>query len=202
MQDVARRYAEITEELGAVQQSRSAFQLAHFVVARHGRIEDGAGPRMRLQALVELRGICQGIRMTEIEVERKRRELIRLEKEEVISQDPDLDREALLMQLDDLLLSHAAALREFEVLSAILDQLPQYTREEHDAHELRYWEQRLARQLVQNQIALNHGLDRGDVEAVHEAMRLPLVPVGCVNIQLPSPEDYMLPALEEEDGNS
>lgn len=199
--DFREQYFAVTDELREVQQSRSAFQLAHFVVARHGRVEDGAGPRQRLQALIELRQICINLRTLQIEMERARRALQRLEGADCGSDDPDLDHELHLIRMEDMEISYAATLREYEVLASILEHLPRYSREEHDAHELQYWEQRLARQLVQNQIALNHGLDRGDVEAVHEAMREPPIPVGCIEISLPAPEDYLLPQ-EEHNGTN
>ena len=57
LNEITSKFDMVQEELLEIGQSRSNFALVHFVVGRHGNLEDGAGPRMRYQALRELRNI-------------------------------------------------------------------------------------------------------------------------------------------------
>lgn len=159
-------YAGIQEELKALIQSRSDFQLAHFVVGQHGSLESGAGPRMRYQALLELQALRGDIARSVIQRERLRREIERLEQTDPPDKDLDVAERRISLAEADVRIS--GRMREFDALFQILQALPHYSHEEFEQAEADYWRQRLSRQLRQGQHAAITGYDRGDLAAAEQ----------------------------------
>jgi hypothetical protein len=169
LQIIDKIYAGLHEELVEISQSRSAFQLVHFVVQSHGNIESGAGPRMRYQILREMQVMRGEIAKQVVDKERILRELTRIEKKEVpdvVDQDLDVMEKKIL--LANIEVELAGRLREFNVLHKILQTIPKYTREDHDNAEVKYWTQRLERQYRQGLVASHAGIDRGDLTAMEQ----------------------------------
>jgi len=172
--DISGTLAQVTREMLETSVSRTPFQLAHFVIHYHGGIDDGAGPIMRQQALTEINNIMTSIMTTRIELERKHRQAARLRDKK--PEDYDLDLALLEIQTRKEWITLHRKLREYIVLVEILDQLPTYTWQEFQAEEPRRWANRLLRQCDEYHEALVRGLDRGDVQAIHQGQTCDVLP--------------------------
>lgn len=165
---------EIQNELLEINQNRSDFALVHFVVERHGPIEQAAGPRQRFQALRELQTIRGEVIREGLRYERCKREIERLKAEAPL--DADLDIAEKKLEMLELEVSIASHLREFATLKNILNALPRYSQEEHQKAEAEYWTFRLTRQLLSSRDASLTGFDRGDLEAMLQATDNEILP--------------------------
>ncbi len=127
---------ELTEAIKAIQQPRTNFQLAHFVVGQHD-----TEPRRWWQCVLELQLKIQSLKRAQIERRRTMRRILALE-----AGDPDARDEAALLRLgiEETDLAILGAVRETEALYAIFKSFPRsYSREELDAAEAEYWQKRL-----------------------------------------------------------
>lgn len=174
---------KVYEELSNVAVGRTPFQLVHFVVQSHGSIEEGAGPIMRLQALTEMENCINGIIMSKINLERLKRKDERLKSSN--EQDSDLDIAENLLHIRTETLRLTKKLREYYVLQAILDELPEYTWEDFQNMEPKRWTNRLFRQCDEYHKAYIEGLDRGDIQAIKQGIcRDVLDEVGNISEEL------------------
>ena len=166
-EDINETMQTVFKELSETAASRTPFQLARFVVQSHGTLEEGAGPIMRHQALREIENVMDGITHTRLNLERLERKNARLRQAK--PEDFDLDIMENNLQMRREILTLTTRLREYYVLKAILDELPEYTWKEFNALEPKRWANRLLRQCDEYHEALVQGLDRGDYQAIKQA---------------------------------
>jgi hypothetical protein len=137
--DDQNRFAEAVR---AIQQPRTDFELAHFVVGQHE-----ATPRQWAQCTLELQLKIQNLRRAKIKERQILRRITRLEEK---GTDVAIDRAELLkLDLEDQALAVIGAVREVQALYALWQSMPTFSREELNAAEPEYWRQRLARQASQ-----------------------------------------------------
>jgi len=163
--------------------SRSPFQLARFVVHSHGRLEEGAGPIMRQQALREIETCLEGIARIRIEIERAKRDIARLDERKPPDFDLDIMEKQIILRRGTV--SLVKKLREYYTLKAILDELPRYTWQEFNELEPKRWANRLLRQCGEYHESLVQGLDRGDLTALKQGMSDDVLPdIGKITDEL------------------
>lgn len=131
--EVKEKYIELLDSFDAVAQSRSDYQLEHFVVKDHETLE-----RQFLQVVIELQVKSSTLRRAVI----NRRKLVKRIQDE---QDPD-EKELLLIDLEDLDFGMKGAVREFNTLYGIYYNLPKFTADDIQKAEADYWKLRLTRQ--------------------------------------------------------
>jgi hypothetical protein len=208
LEKVESRFKDIQDELLEINQSRTPFQLVHFVVQRHGPLEAGAGPRQRYQALRELH-VMRGEMARQILKQRRLSREIDFLREGKSSDGHDLtqannfaDLEIAekAIELADLEVNLKGLFREFDTLCQILDALPKYTYEQFQELEPLYWRQRLERQAVQSRTSVVTGYDRGDIESLAQATDEEILPgvgrVDQIGFPIPGitqPVDEILP---------
>jgi hypothetical protein len=171
------RFKDIQDELLDINQSRTPFQLIHFVVQRHGPLEAGAGPRQRYQALREIHVMRGEMARQILKQKRLAREIDYLREgksaEGFVLSSPnnfaDLEIAEKAIEIADIEVNLKGLFREFDTLCKILDALPRYTYEQFQELEPQYWRQRLERQAVQSRTSAVTGYDRGDIESLAQA---------------------------------
>jgi hypothetical protein len=143
MNDLITKFeSELAGAIEAIQQPRTDFQLAHFVVGQHD-----TEPRRWWQCVLELQLKIQSLKRAQIERRRTMRRILELE-----AGDLDARDEAALLRLgiEETDLAIIGAVRETQALYAIFRSFPKsYTREELDDAEAEYWQKRLVRQARQ-----------------------------------------------------
>ena len=155
----------LRDDIDAIQQNRSNFQIKNFVVAQH--MTPG---RQRMQCVLELQIKMFNIRDAQLEAEKIGIEIEQLQSE--VQADKFTDRLNAVeikkkeLQLAQIELSRLSQVREAECLYSILQSLPKYTREQYEEEEQLYWTMRL-----QEQIELSAVNDRGNLQAVNQINR-------------------------------
>ena len=130
---------DIQLSLAECQMPRTRYQLEHFVVGAHDT------PEMRfvqvcreLEALhYTIKEVAMQVRKTEYEIEDLREKGDRISQVEADIKELGLERTRLVA---------IGAVREYDTLIEIYDQIPHFTREQIDASQPDYWQQRLGRQ--------------------------------------------------------
>jgi hypothetical protein len=153
--------SELRDAIVAIQQPRTAYQIAHFVVGQHD-----TEPRRWMQCVLELQLKLQSLRRAQVERRIALRKIAALR----ALGNSETDDEAALLEID--LEAHAlavvGAVRETEVLLAIFRSFPrQYTNAELNAAEEEYWQQRLTRQAKHSLVATGR-IGAGDLDALHQ----------------------------------
>lgn len=156
---IAQAESELRDAILAIQQPRTDFQLAHFVVGQHD-----TAPRQWSQCVLELSIKLNAIKRAEIERRKAERRLAILER----SSDPDSQDDAALMRLD--LEQHDLAMlgarREAETLLAIFRAFGRtYTHAELMEAEEEYWVKRLTRQAKHSLVATGR-IGVGDLDSL------------------------------------
>lgn len=158
---------------------RSNFQLKHFVIGQHDT------PEMRYrQILIEAKSLLFRIKHVEIEIEIIKRKIEKLEasKDEVKHLKAAQKRLSLGVTLETL----EAAKGELNYLIELSKEYSNYTLEEIEANQSKYWEKRLIRQATTDRIALDQGISTGNAES--------LINVNLINIDFTA--DLMQKQLE------
>lgn len=171
--DIVKRIEKLRDDIEAIQQPRSDFALHHFVVGQH----DMPG-RQRQQAVLELQIKMFNIRRAQLD----EKKLI-IEQERFRESDDPLDHieaEKIDIDLAELRLARMGAIREATALLAILDQLPQYTYEQYQEEEAKYWQARLSRQALQDMRAAGT-IGAGNLEAIAQTYRELGKPADALN---------------------
>jgi hypothetical protein len=149
--------SELDEAIKAIQQPRTNFQLAHFVVGQHV-----CEARRQYQCVLELQIKRQHLRRAEIQQRQIQRQIEKLEAKAT----PEALDAAQLMRLDleDHAMAVLGATREAQCLWSIFKSFDHiYTREEHDDAEAQYWQRRLTMQAQQDLSATGRvGADNQD----------------------------------------
>lgn len=178
------------EAFEAIQQPRSDFALAHFVVAQHD-----TPARQWAQAVLELQIKVFNIRRAQVD-----RERIDIDIEEIrrrlhspllrrsVRRRLELDLVAKDVDAKDVDLARLGAVREAETLYAITKQIERqandgqpFTYEQLQAGEAEYWQLRLSRQAY---LAARGAIDPGNGDAILQTMTEP----GEVRPQLLPPD--------------
>jgi hypothetical protein len=142
-----------------VAQPRSDYAIERFVVGEHETQE-----RQYAQCVTELWRKATSIRRAEIELAKKERE--------ISSCSDDLDQELLALDMEEIRFAIAGAQAEFQTLFRIFESLPDFTAEELQAGEERYWTLRLARQ-AQIDIEATGRVGVGNLDALRQAGMTP-----------------------------
>jgi hypothetical protein len=154
----------LREDIDAIQQNRSNFQLKNFIVAQHQ-----TPGRQRMQCIDELTTRLFNIRLMQLDAEKLNIEIEKLESggERYDSFEEKLrhvDIEQKKLQLARGELFRLNQVREAECLYAIAQSLPKYTREQYEEEEPLYWALRL-----NEQIELVN--DRGNIQTLKQIDR-------------------------------
>jgi hypothetical protein len=152
--------SELAGAINAIQQPRTSFQLAHFVVGQHD-----TEPRRWWQCVLELQLKIQNLKRIQIE---RRRTMRRVEVLE--HGDEDARDEAALLRLgvEETDLAILGAVREVQALYGIFKSFARsYTREELDAAEAEYWQKRLVRQ-ARHEISATGAIGVGNQDALEQ----------------------------------
>lgn len=173
-EDITGTLQSVFHELTETAVSRSPFQLARFVVHSHGTLKEGAGPIMRQQALREIETCMEGITRARINIERLERKNARLNQTK--PEDFDLEIAENVVTIRREIISLMRKFREYRVLQAILEELPQYSWQEFNELEPKRWANRLLRQCDEYHESLIQGLDRGDYQAIKQARSKDVLP--------------------------
>ena len=142
---------------------RTRFQLEHFVINEHDCPE-----RQFLQAVTELKSLRDGTIIDWLEQQK-----IKIEIKRLLATGDEIDAiEATKKQyiLGTMQESMAYREREIKILSDALKKFPKmYTYEEIEASEEGYWEKRLTRQMAEDLVSAQTGINPGNLRAVIQA---------------------------------
>lgn len=120
-----------------VVRERSDYQLRHFVIGQHDT------PQMRYrQILMEVKQLVMKIRLAELDVEKKRIKLDRLDNDALDQIKAEQLRLGMAVTLDSI----EGARRELAFLMQLAEEYPQYTAQDIEDNQQEYWEARLQRQ--------------------------------------------------------
>jgi hypothetical protein len=129
----------IDEAIAEVQQSRSAYQLVHFVIGQHDT------PEMCFyQLCLELQSLQLKLRVAEINVRKQKVHIARLK--ETGDELDALEAEEREVELENGIVVQRGAEREYEILVDLFNSCQHFTRDEIDHAQPEYWEKRLTRQ--------------------------------------------------------
>jgi hypothetical protein len=148
--------SDLVSYMADMQQSRSNFQLDHFVVNQHDTEE------MRfVQCLLELQQLRSTIKISQLSIKKTKIEIARLL---ATGNEIDaIDAEIKTISLEDTLMISAGAVRELAYLLKIYDSFPKkFTRKEIEQAQEDYWTKRLVRQAELDLIG-----NRGTVNPAH-----------------------------------
>jgi hypothetical protein len=141
---------------------RSDYQLRHFVIGQHDT------PEMRYrQILLEAKDLIFKIKNAELSLEITRRKIDKLE-----ASDKETDhikaqqrRLGMALTLDAL----EGAKRELEYLVELSKDYRHYEPDEIEANQAEYWEKRLTRQATTDRMALEQGVNAGNLASMMNA---------------------------------
>lgn len=138
---------EVFKSMEEMQQSRSDFQLRHFVLNQHDTDE------MKFyQCVIEIQQLYYTIKTVFLEIKKMEVEIknLKLQNTEI----SNIDAEIKEVALEQTTLVAVGAVREFKTLLNIYNEFnKKYTREDIENNQLTYWNQRLQRQSVLESIA-------------------------------------------------
>ena len=140
LQDISKLFTpDIVATFAEVHQPRSAFQLMNFVVGQHDTEE-----MQYYQCITEIQALYYTIKQVSLELKKTQIEIDKLR----ATGDEINEIEAQIKELgiEQTQVVAVGAFRELEVLLAIKDSYPAYTRKEIEAGQSIYWEKRLNRQ--------------------------------------------------------
>lgn len=156
----------LREDINAIQQNRTNFQIENFVVGQHFTPQ-----RQKMQCITELRTRLFNIRGYQLDAEK-----LNVEIEQSCQGGDRMDSfedrlchveiEKKKLQLAQIELERLSQVREAECLYAIAQSLPHYSYEEYQEAEDLYWKLRLNEQLELSNIG-----DRGNLQAIKQINR-------------------------------
>jgi multidrug resistance efflux pump len=159
---LAERFTTIYDTVAAIQQSRSEYQLRHFVLAQHDT------PEMQFyQCCIELRSVEFALANAKLQQER-----LELEVERLRSTGDAVDAvDAKIKQLE--LDNHAIELdglkREAVILRRLFAEMPHFSRDEIERAQPEYWRARLNRQAVLQRAGGQVGIGWAQLDAMRQA---------------------------------
>jgi len=178
---------KIREKMKNVPFGNSVFQIQHFISNDH------TPERNYRNALLQLHGKLNALQ--ECAFRRRRKEIDIEEMEEKLadlSKSPEMrkyeirrvkiDLEEARLQLDNEIKFIEDAMVEVKAYEKILDELPDFTREEFEQSEKGYWEQRLLND-ARRQIESNGRVDAGFLDSLEKiGLRVKLLPEGGFHV--------------------
>jgi hypothetical protein len=141
---------------------RSDYQLKHFVIEQHDT------PEMRFrQIIIEAKDMLYKIKQTEISLEISKRQIEKLEasSNEIDHLKAKRKRLDMAITLDVL----EGAKQELNYLVELSKDYRHYTSEEIEANQSDYWQKRLTRQANTDRMALEQGINVGNLESMMKA---------------------------------
>jgi len=154
IEPIERKYDELHEQFLEAFQGRSDFQISNFVVGAHKSPE-----RQFAQCMAELQAKYFSIKRADI----NRRRL----KHEIENSACPFDIEEKEVTLQELSIALTGALREFDTLYQIYQQLPKFKNQELQEAERGYWLDRIAEQ-SQRDIEASGTVSSGNAEALRQ----------------------------------
>lgn len=146
---------ELHEAFYEIFQGRSNYQIENFVINAHCTPE-----RRYAQCVLELQNKYYSIKKADI----SRRKL----QQEINNSKCPFTIEEIELELEQLELAIFGALREFDILYKIFQQLPKYNNEQLQQSETKYWIERLSTQ-AQQDIEAHGTISVGNAEALRQA---------------------------------
>ena len=141
---------------------RTDYQLKHFVIGQHDT------PEMRYrQIIIEAKSLLFAIRNLEIEINITKQKIAKLETkgDEISLLKAKQKKLGLAISVDTV----AAAKKELDYLVELSKDYRHYTPAEIEANQPEYWELRLTRQATTDRIALEQGIDKGNLMSLMQA---------------------------------
>jgi chemotaxis signal transduction protein len=127
------------EAIAEVQQSRSRYQIIHFVLGQHDT------PEMQFyQLCLELQTLSHALQMAEIETRKRELEIKRLL--ETGDEMDALEAEEKQAGLDHSMVVYNGSKQEMGILVDLFNESQQYTRDEIEHAQPEYWKKRMIRQ--------------------------------------------------------
>jgi hypothetical protein len=200
--------ADLNAAFREIQQSRTDFELQHFVVGQHDTT-----PQQYAQCVLELQIKYNNIRRAIINKTKIAAEIDELRARGHVSDIVDCKIELKKIDIEDQDLAMLGALREFQALHRIFKSFPkQFTREELNGAQEEYWIKRLTRQANQDLMASGR-VGTGNIDALRMIGRSPVpeldhirdvekraLEIGNVKIMIAVPTEKKaekLPCLEQ-----
>lgn len=174
-QPLPQEYESIVQEFEDLFQSRTRFQLEHFVVGQHD-----TEPMQFLQLCLDLKSLMQSYEMAVIEVKKGELKAARL----LASDDEEerLDGEMAAINNRYNRIGLAAKRRELEIMLEMYRHAKKFTREEIEQDQVNYWHRRLHRQYM----AERTGNTPGQIYAMWQA--------GMLDLDNTAPPPSILPS--------
>lgn len=147
---------DVMEAIDSIAQSRSNYQLQHFVVGQHDTQE-----RQYQQCLLELNTKLNNIKRDQIALKK-------LEKKLSLEKDED-ERSLIEIDIEEVSFGLKSQMREAGVLYSIFNALPKFSYQQLQEAEERYWHLRLSRQAEMDIAQRNLGIGTGNMEALRQA---------------------------------
>jgi hypothetical protein len=140
---------EIVATFAEVQQPRSRFQLENFVVLSQ------ATPEMQYyQIITEIQALYYTIRQVSLQLQKSQIEIDRLR--QTGDEIDEIEAQIKELGIEQTKVVGVGAFRELEILLQLKNKYPEYTRNEIEQGQGKYWELRLEQQNIQpNQQAIN-----------------------------------------------
>lgn len=162
---MSRQYDIIAE----IQQSRSEYQLRHFVIGQHDT------PEMQFyQCCIELQGMEYNLAAAELTA---RKLQIKADRKRATGDDLDAVKADLIdLELQQQDLAVIGARREIDALRRILAEMAVYTRAEIEQAQPEYWAQRLVRQTELQRMGAQIGVGWSQLDAMRQADLLSVTP--------------------------
>lgn len=156
MNDIQTMKKDVMEAIDSIAQSRSNYQLQHFVVGQHDTQE-----RQYQQCLLELNTKLNNIKRDQIALKK-------LQKKLAAEVDAD-EKELIEIDIEEIGFGLKSQMREAGVLYSIFSAMPKFTYQQLQEAEERYWQLRLSRQAETDIAQRNLGIGAGNLEALRQA---------------------------------
>lgn len=141
---------------------RSDYQLKHFVIGQHDT------PEMRFrQIIIEARELLYKIKNAELGIEIQKQKIDKLESAGDSIKHLKAQQHRLSMAITELALQSAKA--ELNYLVELSKDYRHYTPDEIEANQPDYWEKRLTRQATTDRVALEQGVNAGNLASMMQA---------------------------------
>jgi hypothetical protein len=145
-----------------VLRDRTDYQLLHFVIGQHDT------PEMQYkQIILEARDLFLRIKNAEIQLQIDEEKIKKLRNKDSKIKNLKADRIELHMRATMSLLE--AAKQELAYLVTLWQQYPKFTHEDIENNQMDYWALRLTRQAMTDRMALDQGVDKGNVASMINA---------------------------------
>jgi hypothetical protein len=172
---------EITQAVTEIQQSRSRFQLEHFVVGQHDT------PEMRFyQICLELQDLEYKLAHASLEEQELELKIQKLREKNTPIAHVKADKKEL--GLRQLRLVKVGAEREIAILRDLFHESPKYTRDQIEQAQPEYWTKRLTRQYQLQQAGGRIGVGWAQLDAMIQAdiMERPALPTSNTTNEIAS----------------